>query len=430
MRQSGLPLRPPRSTAARVGLAAVATVVVAEVAVYWLGPGGSPLEPVAVSEHEFFDDAQLERARSYRDGQRWLMLAGLGVQGAVLLALALGRPAPARRALARLGTRPLLGAAAAGAGIAVVVAIVALPTRLLTYERAVDIGLVTQSLGAWLWDFGRSGAITVGFAAAGSVALVALLRRWPRRWWVPGTAAVVAIAVTFTWIAPVALGPIFHRFDPLPEASPLRADVIELAERAGVDVGEVYSVDASRRVTRESAYVDGLGPTKRVVLYDNLIDRAPPREVRAVVAHELAHVANNDIPRGLAFVAIVAPFGLLFVRELGRALARRAGAEPGSVVALPAYLLALAVASTAIGVAGNQLSRQVEARADAFAVELTGDPATMIDLQLRLAEANVADPDPPGAVTFLLRTHPPTVERIGIARAYEEQQRRSGGTVD
>jgi STE24 endopeptidase len=429
MRQSGLPLRPPRSTAARVGLAAVAMVVVAEVAVYVLGPGGGPLEPVAVSEREFFDDAQLERARSYRSGQRWLMLAGLGAQGAVLLVLALGRPALPRRALARLGSRPVLGAAVAGAGIAIAVAIVALPTRLVAYERAVDIGLVTQSLGAWLWDFGRSGAITAAFAAVGSALLIALLRRWPQRWWIPGTAMVAAIAVAFTWIAPVALGPIFHRFDALPEGSPLRAEVIELADRAGVDVGEVYSVDASRRVTRESAYVEGLGPTKRVVLYDNLIDRAPPGEVRAVVAHELAHVANNDIPRGLGFVALVAPFGLLFTRELGRALARRAGAEPGSTVALPAYLLALALASTVIGIAGNQLSREVEARADAFAVELTDDPTTMIDLQLRLAEANVADFNPPGLVTFLLRTHPPTVERIGIARAYE-QQRQPGGAVD
>ena len=236
-----------------------------------------------------------------------------------------------------------------------------------------------------------------------------------------------AIAVLFTWIAPVALGPIFNRFEPLPEGSQLRGKVLDLADRAGVDVGEVYSVDASRRVTRESGFVDGLGPTKRVVLYDNLIERASPPVVRAVVAHELAHVAHDDIPRGLAFVALVAPFGLLFTRELGRALARRAGAEPGSPAALPAYLLALAVASTAIGVAGNQLSRQVEARADAFAVELTDDPATMIDLQLRLAEANVSDPDPPGAVTFLLSTHPPTVERIGIARAYEEERQPGSG---
>jgi STE24 endopeptidase len=426
MRQSGLPLRPPRSTAARVGLAAVAMVVVGEVAVYLLSPGELPVEPVAVSERELFDSAQLERARSYRSGQLWLMLGGLGAQGAVLIALALGHPAPARRALARLGSRPVPGAVAAGAGIAIAVAVVALPTRLAAYERAVDVGLVTQSLGSWFWDVSRSTAITAAFAAAGSAFLIALLRRWPRRWWIPGTAAVAAIAVIVTWIAPVALGPIFHRFEPLPEGSRERADVIELAERAEVDVGEVYSVDASRRVTRESAYVEGLGPTKRVVLYDNLIDRAPPGEVRAVVAHELAHVANADIPRGLAFVALVAPFGLLFTRELGRALARRAGAEPGSTVALPAYLLALALASTVIGVAGNQLSREVEARADAFAVELTEDPTTMIDLQLRLAEANIADPAPPGIVTFLLRTHPPTVERIGIARAYEQQRQPVG----
>jgi STE24 endopeptidase len=408
-----------------VGLAAAAMVLVAEVAVYVLRPV-EPVERVTVSEHGFFDDAQLDRARSYRSGQRWLMIGGLGAQGALLITLALGRPAPARRLLSRLAARPVIGAAVAGAGIAVAVTLVALPLRLWAYDRAVDVGLVTQSRGAWLWDAGRSAAITAAFAAAGAALLVALMRRWPRGWWVPGSAAVAALAVVFTWLAPVALGPIFNRFEPLPEGSPLRGEVLELAKRAGVDVGEVYSVDASRRVTSESAYVDGLGATKRVVLYDTLIERAPPPVVRAVVAHELAHVANRDVPRGLAFVALVAPFGLLFTSELGRAIARSAGAEPGSVVALPAYLLALAVASTAIGVAGNQLSRQVEARADAFAVELTGDPETMIDLQVRLSEANVSDPDPPGAVTFLLGTHPPTVERIGIARAYERREEEGG----
>ena len=115
-----------------------------------------------------------------------------------------------------------------------------------------------------------------------------------------------------------------------------------------------------------------------------------------MVAHELGHVAHDDIPRGLAFVAIVAPLGLLFARELGGALARRAGADPATPAALPAYPLALSLAVLVLSVPGNQLSREVEASADAFALELTDDPQALIDLQLRLAETNLSDPDPPG----------------------------------
>jgi STE24 endopeptidase len=89
---------------------------------------------------------------------------------------------------------------------------------------------------------------------------------------------------------------------------------------------------------------------------------------------------------------------------------------------VPAYLLAIAVASFAINVPGNQLSREVEESADRFALELTDDPRALIELQRRLAESNLADPDPPGLVTTLFGTHPPTVDRIGAALAYERER--------
>jgi STE24 endopeptidase len=408
------------NTAARVGLAAAAVVAAAGLAVWLLRPEDDPIDPVPVSESDYFTSGQLERARDYRSGQRWLALAAIGAEGAVLLVLALGRPRPARRALERLGRRPVLGAAVAGAGIALLIDAASLAPRLAAHERAVDVGLSSQSLGPWLWDVGRGAAIGAALTAAGAALLIALIRRFGTRWWIPGSAAAVAIAAVMVWLAPVVLSPIFNRFDALPSDSKLRAEVLELADRAGVEVGDVYRVDASRRTTTLNAYVDGLGSTKRVVLYDNLIEGTEPPELRSVVAHELAHVAHDDIPRGIGFVAVVAPFGLLLARELAAPLARRAGAENGTTAALPAYFLGIAVATFVLTVAGNQLSRKVEASADTFALELTGDPQALIDLQQRLAAANLSDPDPPAAFELLFGTHPPTVERIGAALSYRE----------
>ena len=85
--------------------------------------------------------------------------------------------------------------------------------------------------------------------------------------------------------------------------------MLELAKRAGVDVGDVFTVDASRRTTAANAYVTGLGKTKRVVLYDTLLENFKRDEVRLVVAHELSHVHYRDVPNGLLFLAIVAPSG-------------------------------------------------------------------------------------------------------------------------
>lgn len=405
---------------ARLGATAVAAIVVAEAAAWLLRPSGV-LDPVAVEPASILSGEEIARAEDYRSGQRLLFVGGVAAQGVLLVLLIGGRPAAVRRVLERAGERPLLGGAAAAAGLFGALALVSLPFDVAAHERAVDVGISTQALGDWALDWAKANGISAAIAAAAGTGLLALVRRYPRRWWIPGSAALVALAAAFTWLAPVVLAPAFNDFEPL-EPGQARSDVLELGERSGVEIGEVYRVDASRRSTAINAYVGGLGPTKRVVLYDTLLDDLDQGERRSVVAHELAHVDQNDIPRGLLFVAISAPLGLLFAAGASRALGERSGAEPGQPASLPALALALAVTSFAIGVAGNQLSRAVEAKADTYALELTDDPESMVGLQQRLARRNLSDPDPPGLVSFLLGSHPTTVERVGAARAYERER--------
>jgi STE24 endopeptidase len=219
------------------------------------------------------------------------------------------------------------------------------------------------------------------------------------------------------------LDPLFNKFTVLAQGR-TRSDVLELAQRAKVDVGQVYEVDASRRTTASNAYVTGIGHTKRVVLYDNLLKDFTPGEVRFVVAHELGHVRHRDVPRGLLYLALIAPFGMFAVARLGERLA--GDEEPGSPAALPAMLLAIALIAPAITVISNQLSRQVERSADAFALQTTHEPQRQIDFQRRIAIKNVSDPDPPGWVSFLLGTHPTTMQRIGQAEAAARASSRDG----
>src|SRR5688500_11771568 len=184
----------------RLGAAAVAAVVVAEAAAWALRPREDVIDPVPVAQDEYFDPAQVERAEDYRSGQRLLFLATLGIETGLLVALALGRPRAVRRRLDTLGRRPLLGAAAAGAGLSLALAVAALPTQAVAHERAVDYGLSTQGFGAWRGDEGKSAAISALIAAGGATLLIALLRRFGRLWWIPGTVAVVAFSVVFVWL--------------------------------------------------------------------------------------------------------------------------------------------------------------------------------------------------------------------------------------
>jgi STE24 endopeptidase len=405
----------------RLGVTAVAAVVVAEAAAWLLRPREIE-SPVHVDESAYFSHAELTKARDYASGQRLLLVGGLLAEGAVLVLLATGRPAVTRRALERLGARPVLGGAAAAAGLSVVVAVVTLPFGIWAHDRSVDIGLSTQSVGGFLSDWGKGTAI--GAILAGLVGTFGLwlIRRFRSRWWIPGSVAVVVGAAIVTWLAPVLIAPLFNKFDELPPGK-ARSDVLQLGKEAGVNVGHVYEVDASKRTTAINAYVNGLGSSKRVVLYDTLIHDLNQGERRAVVAHELGHVHGRDIQRGLLFVAIVTPLSLIFISLMANAIARGRDEEPGTPAFLPALALAIVATSFVVGIAGNQLSRAVEARADTFSLQLTNDPRGMIELQQQLADRNLSDPDPPGIFTFLFGTHPPAVDRIGAAVAWQQGER-------
>ena len=405
----------------RLGVTAVAAVVVAEAAAWLLRPRDIE-QPVHADESAYFSHEELTKARDYASGQRLILVGSLVAEGVVLVLLATGRPAVTRRALERVAARPVLGGAAAAAGLSAVVAVVTLPFGVWAHERSVDVGLSTQSLGGYLSDWGK--ATVIGALLAGVVGTFALwlMRRFGRRWWIPGSVGVVAGAAIITWLAPVVIAPLFNKFKELPPGQ-ARTDVLDLARRADVDVGHVYEVDASRRTTAINAYVNGIGSSKQVVLYDTLLKDLNRGERNAVVAHELGHVHGADIRRGLIFVALITPLSLIFISGMGEAIARPRGTEPGQPSYLPAFALAIAATSFVIGIAGNQLSRAVEARADTFSLQLTDDPKGMIQLQQQLADRNLSDPDPPAAFSFVFGTHPPAIDRIGAALAWERGER-------
>jgi STE24 endopeptidase len=128
-------------------------------------------------------------------------------------------------------------------------------------------------------------------------------------------------------------------------------------------------------------------------------------------------VKHRDVPRGLLWLAIVAPAGMLVVQRLTERLAPEArsghgGAGPRVV---PAAALSIAIVSFVLNIPGNAFSRQIERSADGHALDLDGDPAAFIAVERKLALQNLGDPDPPGWVQLVFGTHPKTVDRIGFA---------------
>ena len=397
--------------------------LVAEAGRRLITPRSPVTEPAAVNLHDHFSGPEIARGRDFARPQARLGLAGSMLETALLTAV-VRRPPPV---LARWDARPLAGGAATAAGLSLALSLPGLPLRALARRRALAVGLATQSWSGWAADLGKAAAIQTALSGALGAGAIALSRRSPRDWWLPASGATVTIAALAGALAPVLLEPLFNDFDPLAEGE-TRTDVLALARDAGITVKEVYSVDASRRTTAANAYVSGLGPTKRVVIYDTMLDRYSRDEVRLVVAHELGHLRHRDLYRNLLFAAIIAPALCRGTQYAGAALAGSDPAEPLTPAGLPALALASGVVSAPLAPILARLSRAMEVRADEFSLRLAGAPEAFISFERGAALQNLADLEPRW-LPRLLASHPPTAERIGAAVAFAQTTAPKPGTA-
>jgi STE24 endopeptidase len=377
----------------------------------------SPRKPAgsgeSVDAQDYFKPEEIERGRRFARPQLGLALARQAVQLGLLLAIAdRDRRTGSKRSRAETG---------AGSGaiealkLTTTLSVASLPLTIVSRRRARAVGLDTQSWAGWAGDLAKASAISGAMTAGAGALLARLMGRYPSRWWLPASAGSVFAGGLFGALAPVLLDPLFNDFDPLPEGD-TRSDVLALADAAGVKVGEVFVVDASRRTTGANAYVNGLGPSKRVVLYDTLLDRYDREQVRVVVAHELSHVRHRDVLRALALTALIAPATAWATQELSQTLAPAEGG-PG----LSELTLAFVAVSLPVGLVAGRLSRAVERRADAESLEWSRDPEAFISFQRAVALQNLGDVEPPRWVRVLLASHPPTLERIGAAVAFRDR---------
>jgi STE24 endopeptidase len=356
----------------------------------------------------YFSDEEVERARGYERPQRAIGAAQSALALVTLAALA-------RQARVPLRALGVARAARDGAALSLTLAGVGLPLGALARKRALNVGLATQSWRDWGWDLVRAGVLNATFAGGAAAAVWCLIDRQGERWWQGAAAGGLALAAIASFAGPVLLDPIFNNFDPLPDGE-LRSSIFELADRAGVNLGEVYSVDASRRSEAVNAYVAGIGATRRIVLFDTLLEKLSAPETRLVVAHELAHVRHRDVMRGLLFSGLVSP---AMVRAVARLAPFPTSDASQADATLPALALSGAVTALLTGPLARQLSRATERRADVFALELTRDPDTFIGFEQQVTRSNLADPQPPRWYSLLLATHPPALERIGAAAAFK-----------
>ncbi|MCW2868618.1 MAG: family peptidase [Marmoricola sp.] len=403
-------------------LGAAVLVVLAAWLVPWSWVPGGHVVPVPA--REVFSARQVSRGEAYSSLQRHLGWASLTVSLVVALLLGLtGLGARATRAL----PGPWWVRAVLGAGLFTAAGtLVTLPLGLRARQHALDFGLTRQSLGGWLQDQASSLLVSGVVAALLVLLVVGTARRSPRRWPLWTGIAGALLTVLGSWAYPVLVEPLFNHFTPLPAGS-LRSRILELAAREHVPVSEVLVADASRRTTTLNAYVSGFGSTRRVVLYDTLVEDVPQRETLVVVAHEIGHARHQDVVLGTALGAagVLVGSGLAGLVLGRRRVLRRAGVERVGEPEVAALLLALVAVGTLLASpVENTISRAIEARADRASLEATGDRRGFERVQAALATRSLADPQPPGWSQFWFGSHPTALERVGLARGLAQVARR------
>ena len=278
-------------------------------------------------------------------------------------------------------------------------------------------GFATRGIWSWLADWLKALAISIALTSLTLLVLVEVSSWLPRAW--PAVAAVLAagLVVALSFLGPVIFEPIFNRFRPLEDAA-LEVDLRTLADRAGVPVRHVLVADASRRTKKENAYVSGLSRTRRIVVYDTLLARGAPREIRLVVAHELGHWRDRHVLWGTALGAVGAAAGVLVLAALlsSHPLLQAIHASgPDDPRVAPFVFLAGGLGGLLTQPFGVALSRRWERAADRASIELTDDGPGFAEMERNLAVANLSELDP-SLLAYLFRyTHPTPAERIAAA---------------
>jgi Zn-dependent protease with chaperone function len=324
---------------------------------------------------------------------------------------------------ARFGKRFIRDSAAGPIGTGMLLAmlgfalvwLVGLPFEIaaLWWERRYDIthaGYAEVIFGGWL-------GLGVSFLFLCVAVLVVMgfarIRFIGDRWWIPGAAYFVGLFALFVFISPYLVGSSHKLRDPQ-----LQADFDRLARKEGVAGIPVRVQDVHGTTSAANAFTVGFGPTKKVFVWDTLLDgRFTRREIDFVFAHELGHQARKHLVKAIAWYAL---FTVPFAFVVARAARGRGGI--GQPEAIPLALLVVVLLNTAATPLQAAITRHIEREADWRALQTTRDPQAGQKLFQDFGRTSLSDPNPPTWAYLWFDDHPTLMQRIAMTRAWAARE--------
>jgi len=229
-------------------------------------------------------------------------------------------------------------------------------------------------------------------------------------WWIWGFILLFSIALIVNIIYPTIIAPIFNKFSPM-EDGELKSDIEAMMDKVGLKSDGIFIMDASKRDSRLNAYFGGLGKTKRVVLFDTLLEKLTPKELLAVLGHELGHFSHGDIWKNIAMMGVLLFVSFFLLGNLPDELFLDMGVEHKAGVEIAMMMLLLPLVSFIFTPIMSFVSRHNEYEADEFGSQL-GGKENLVSALIKLVDENKSFPKSHPLVVFFYYTHPPVLERL------------------
>jgi STE24 endopeptidase len=367
------------------------------------------------------------RSDAYFEGGYWLNLWQFLWSSAVLtILLHTGLSARFRDAAERLARPRWLQPAVYWLSFMVFTTVLAFPLTVYSaFWREHQYGLATQTFAGWFSDQLKGFGLGLIFGAVLVLVLYAVLRRTGRAWWLWGATVTMAFMAFVATIGPVFVAPIFNTYQPLGNAA-VREPILRMAHANGIAATEVWQMDASRQTTRISANVSGMFGTERITLNDNLLKRASPAAVEAVMGHEIGHYVLNHVYEMLAYFAVIIAAGFAVTAWGYRRLAERYRARwqvegISDPAGLPLIALILGIYLFLLTPLLNTIVRTNEYESDIYGLNAARQPDGFAEASLLLGDYRKLDPSPLEEMIFF--DHPSGRTRIRAAMQWKANQR-------
>jgi STE24 endopeptidase len=313
-----------------------------------------------------------------------------------------------------------------------------LPIGLYGHHLSLKFEQSIQGWGSWFWDWTKGELIVFALAGIAIWVLYGAMRRSPRRWWFYFWLAAVPMVVFLMFIEPLAIEPLFFKFEPLAARQPALVAAIEkVVARGGLVIppGRMFEMNASQKLKSLNAYVTGIGASKRVVVWDTTIQKMDTGQILFVFGHEMGHYVLGHVWIGIG-AALLGILVFLFLAyyamrwALARYGARWGIRDVSDWASLPVLLLALAVFGFLSEPVSNSFSRMLEHQADIYGLEIihgivpnsSEEAAGAFQI---LGEVSLDDPNPSPFIEFWLYDHPSIGERVRFASEYHPVERTS-----